>query len=127
MLVHVFGRGVPVSLQEVADRLFGTTRGQGSKSRAANAITVNIRNKQRLPVPRSDDDNLITPSSSAHKRSSAQRPTRLHHPIAIPDQRQTPNIGHVFHINLLMLITIMHDQTSIKDSKTIRTAQELYM
>jgi hypothetical protein len=91
VLVPVFGRGVPVSVQEVAGSLFGTARGQSRKSPAANAATVNIRDKQRVPLPRSDDDNLIASSASAHKRGAAQRPAGFYNSIAISDQRQTPN------------------------------------
>lgn len=45
----------------MADHIFITSISQNNKIFTVDAVTINLRNKQLLPLPLCNDDNYLTP------------------------------------------------------------------
>lgn len=86
-MVLIFVRGVFISIQKVAHYFLITPINQNNKIPPFHATTINLLNKQFLPIPRHNDDNHITPPITKNKPPIIKIATRPNHTITVFNQR----------------------------------------
>lgn len=74
---------VSVPIQEVADNLFINPIDKNNKIPPINAVTINLRNKQFLPIPFCNDDNHITSSIAKNQPIFVKIATGPYHTITV--------------------------------------------
>lgn len=99
----------------MADHIFITSISQNNKIPAVNAVTINLRNQQLLPLPLCNDDNHLTPPVTKNKPAIIKITARPNHSITVLNKWKTANIRKLFHFELLMFITLNDDRKAIKD------------
>ena len=103
----------------MADNIFITSRSQNNQIPSINAVTINLRNQQFLPLSFCNDDNHLTSPITENQPVFIKIATRPNHTITVLNKLKITNIRKLFHIELLMFITLNDDIEAIKDIKTV--------